>query len=143
MKLEPANIVCPRCGDPRYMRHLVGQYVGSYDIKCINCNTYFKSEELYGICHSAKSGKTNGDKIRTMTDEELAIWLTDFVCADYGYAASARILFPLNLSSRPFKYFTPPSTFSSGLKAFFTPSDFAVAGISCIRPCAPDLEIAF
>lgn len=96
MKLEPLNIVCPKCGNPRYMRYLVFDHLTTvkdeyFDVKCINCNTYFRSQDFSGQTLSYKCKKTNGDKIRVMTDEELAIWLTDFVCADYGYAASARI----------------------------------------------------
>lgn len=34
---------------------------------------------------------TWGDKIRAMTDEELATWLTDFCCATVGNAADARV----------------------------------------------------
>lgn len=35
--------------------------------------------------------KTNADRIRSMTDEELAMWLTDFCCATVGNAADARV----------------------------------------------------
>ena len=47
MKLEPANIVCPSCGNANYMRHLIGNNVGHLDLKCINCNSYFNFDELY------------------------------------------------------------------------------------------------
>ena len=33
--------------------------------------------------------------------------------------------------------------FSLGFIAFFTPKDFAVAGINCIKPIAPAFDIAF
>ena len=71
MKLEPANIVCPKCGNPNYMRHLIGWNVGHLDMKCINCNSYFNFDELCG----QKIEKTNGDRIRSMSDEELAEFL--------------------------------------------------------------------
>lgn len=71
MKLEPANIVCPKCGNPNYMRHLIGWNVGHLDMKCINCNSYFNFDELRG----QKIEKTNADRIRQMTDEELAEFL--------------------------------------------------------------------
>ena len=82
MKLEPANIVCPACGNANYMRHLIGKNVGHLDMKCINCNSYFNFDELYKqrIGEALKPKPiTNADRIRSMTDEELAsgIW-TDF-----------------------------------------------------------------
>lgn len=73
MKLEPANIVCPKCGNPNYMRHLVGKGVGHLDMKCINCNSYFNFDELCG----QKIEKTNGDVIRSLSDEELAAFISD------------------------------------------------------------------
>ena len=75
MKLEPANIVCPACGSGNYMRHLIGKNVGHLNMKCINCNSYFNFDELY----KRRIGEvlepkriTNADRIRAMTDEELA-----------------------------------------------------------------------
>ena len=75
MKLEPANIVCPTCGNANYMRHLIGKNVGHLDLKCTNCNSYFNFDELYKrrIGESLKPKPlTNADRIRAMTDEELA-----------------------------------------------------------------------
>lgn len=90
MKLEPANIVCPACGNANYMRHLIGKNVGHLDLKCINCNSYFSFDELYkrriGEALKPKS-LTNADRIRSMTDEELAEWFgkiqydTAYYCA--------------------------------------------------------------
>lgn len=76
MKLEPANIICPKCGNGNYMRHLIGKNVGKLDMKCINCNSYFNFDELYRqkIAEIVKP-QTNADRIRSMTDEELADWL--------------------------------------------------------------------
>lgn len=75
MKLEPANIVCPSCESGNYMRHLIGKNVGYLDMKCINCNSYFNFDELYkrriGEVLKPKP-TTNADRIRAMTDEELA-----------------------------------------------------------------------
>ena len=82
MKLEPANIVCPKCGSPDYMRHLIGKGVGKLDMKCINCNSYFNFDELYKqkIAEVLNpKPQTNGDRIRAMTDEELA----EFIERDY------------------------------------------------------------
>ena len=82
MRLEPANIICPKCGNGNYMRHLIGKGVGKLDMKCINCNSYFSFDELYKtkIAEIVKP-QTNADRIRSMTDEELAEYL-DGVCHD-------------------------------------------------------------
>lgn len=64
MKLEYANCICPKCKNGNYMRWL-GGHSAEYDVKCINCNSYFTIEEL-------QVRQTNGDNLRTMTDEELA-----------------------------------------------------------------------
>ena len=80
MKLEPANIVCPTCGNANYMRHLIGNNVDYFDLKCMNCNSYFNFDELYKW-HTGEALKpkpiTNADRIRSMTDEELADMLQD------------------------------------------------------------------
>lgn len=77
MRLEPANIICPKCGNGNYMRHLIGKGVGKLDMKCINCNSYFSFDELYKtkIAEVVKP-KTNADRIRAMTDEELDRFLS-------------------------------------------------------------------
>ena len=87
MKLEPANIVCPTCGSGNYMRHLIGKNVGRLNMKCINCDSYFNFDELYKhrIAEVIKP-KTNADRIRSMTDEELAVFLGNtqaFCCIDH------------------------------------------------------------
>ena len=76
MTLEVSNIVCPTCGSPDHMHHLVGANVGYWDMKCFNCNSYFNFDELYKhrIAEVIKP-KTNADRIRSMTDEELAEYL--------------------------------------------------------------------
>lgn len=86
MKLEPANIVCPACGNANYMRHLIGKNVGHLDLKCINCNSYFNFDELYKrrIGEALKPRPlTHADRIRAMTDEELAEYLSDTEYASY------------------------------------------------------------
>lgn len=79
MELEPANIVCPVCGSGNYMRHLIGKNVGYQNIKCINCDSYFNFDELYKrrIREVLKPKPvTNADRIRAMSDEELAEFLS-------------------------------------------------------------------
>ena len=78
MKLEPANIVCPACGNGNYMRHLIGKNVGYLDTKCINCNSYFNFDELYKrrIGEALKpEPQTHYDRIISKTPEELADYL--------------------------------------------------------------------
>lgn len=85
MKLEPANIICPKCGNGNYMRHLIGKNVGYLDMKCINCNSYFNFDELYkrriGEVLEPRP-QTNGDRIRAMTDEELAEFFQNTTSCD-------------------------------------------------------------
>lgn len=88
MTLEPINIVCPHCGNVGYMRHLVGKGVGRLDIKCINCNSYFNSDELFSklkyeaiqkksvaMPHNIFKPITNEGRLNAMTTEEKAEFL--------------------------------------------------------------------
>lgn len=85
--LEPANIVCLKCGSPNYMRHLIGEGVGELDVKCINCNSYFNFDELYRrrIGEVLKPKPiTNYDRIVSKSPGELAEWLAEvlFHCSN-------------------------------------------------------------
>lgn len=88
MKLEPANIVCPACGNANYMHHLIGENIGYWDMKCINCNSYFNFDELYkrriGEVLKPKP-VTNADRIRDMTDKELAEWYFKYFFPEAPY----------------------------------------------------------
>jgi len=44
--MDAANYVCPVCGNPNYMRWLPQGMSTIYDLKCINCNTYFKHNQF-------------------------------------------------------------------------------------------------
>lgn len=70
MIIEAIKCVCPECGSDRFMAHLTGENIGKYDVKCFNCNTYFRSDELNYV--KVINKQTNADYIRSMTDEELA-----------------------------------------------------------------------
>lgn len=93
MKLEPANIICPKCGNGNYMRHLIGKGVGKLDMKCINCNSYFNFDELYKqkIAEVVKP-QTNYERLIGKTPEELAEffaprgcpWILEQPCPEGG-----------------------------------------------------------
>lgn len=46
MALKPINIICPYCRNGNYMRLLEFKNVGKLNVKCINCNRYYKYDEL-------------------------------------------------------------------------------------------------
>lgn len=77
MKLEPANLICPACGNGNYMRHMIGKNVGWLNLKCINCNAYFNLEDLLQRQERLSGAKTNYDTIVSKSPEELAQWLCD------------------------------------------------------------------
>ena len=77
MRLEYANIVCPKCGNGNYMRHMVAEkneQKSAFDLKCINCNSYFKYSDVFESEETTQPKPTNADRVRSMTDEELAEW---------------------------------------------------------------------
>jgi hypothetical protein len=79
VRLEYAYGVCPKCKRVHYLRYLIhndGLIHKPYEIKCINCNSYFAKEDILGSGEeTAPKPITNADRIRSMTDEELAAWL--------------------------------------------------------------------
>ena len=81
VRLEYAYGVCPKCKCVHYLRYLIhndGLIHKPYEIKCINCNSYFAKEDILGSGEeTAPKPITNADRIRSMTDEELATLLTD------------------------------------------------------------------
>lgn len=71
-RMEPSNLVCPRCSRGGYMYILHGSNVGELDIKCTNCETYFKSSEFY---NTEPKRDTNHDRILAMDAQKLAYFL--------------------------------------------------------------------
>lgn len=59
--LEPANYICPICGNGSYLRYL-DKLSKKYDLKCINCNSYFT------IIETTKSMNTLDKKIAYICD---------------------------------------------------------------------------
>ena len=68
-----SNKICPRCGKGGYINY-IGQS-NIYEAKCYNCGYYFTFGEL--DLYEEKKPVTNADRIRAMSDEELAEWLSD------------------------------------------------------------------
>jgi len=44
--LEPVNAICPKCGNPNYMRHIPWAK-GELRFKCLNCLRYFTFKDLH------------------------------------------------------------------------------------------------
>ena len=93
MKLEPANLVCPACGNGNYMRHLVGKNVGWLNLKCINCNSYFNLEDLVNRGVKVPKAKTtqqttNFDKVRQLSLDEFCEWYWWILVKTKGYTVS-------------------------------------------------------
>ena len=66
----PSNKVCPRCGTGGYVWYLDNS---EYVAKCTNCGHYFRREDFpMCVLDRVKKPMTNADRIRAMTDEELA-----------------------------------------------------------------------
>lgn len=71
MKLSyPSNKICPYCSTGGYVWYLEGS---EYVAKCTNCGHYFHKEDFpMCVLDSTPKPTTNADRIRSMTDEELA-----------------------------------------------------------------------
>jgi hypothetical protein len=87
VRLEYAYGVCPKCKGNNYLRYLIrkdGLIHKPYEIKCINCNSYFTKEDIFGSGEETTPKPiTNADRIRSMTDEELAKAFAD-ACPEDG-----------------------------------------------------------
>jgi hypothetical protein len=83
VRLEYAYGVCPKCKRVHYLRYLIhndGLIHKPYEIKCINCNSYFAKEDILGSGEeTAPKPITNADCIRAMSDEELARFLGSII----------------------------------------------------------------
>lgn len=77
----PSNKICPRCGTSGYVWYLDNS---EFVAKCTNCGHYFRREDfpIY-VLDEAPKPITNADRIRAMTDEELADFLGSII-HDYG-----------------------------------------------------------
>ena len=78
---NPSNKICPRCGKGGYVNY-IGQS-NIYEAKCYNCGYYFAFGEL--DLYEDKKPVTNADRIRAMSDEELADWVWGAETAGRAY----------------------------------------------------------
>lgn len=78
---KPSNKICPRCGKGGYINY-IGQS-NIYEAKCYNCGYYFAFGEL--DLYEEKKPVTNADRIRQMTDVELADWVWGAETAGRAY----------------------------------------------------------
>ena len=87
VRLEYAYGVCPNCKVSNYLRYLIhndGLIHKPYEIKCINCNSYFAKEDIFGSGEeTAPKPISNADRIRAMDDEELAVWISALYTTQY------------------------------------------------------------
>ena len=78
VRLEYAYGVCPKCNRGNYLRYLIhkdGLIHKPYEIKCINCNSYFTKEDIFGKGEeTTPKPQINADRIRGMTDEGIEDW---------------------------------------------------------------------
>ncbi len=66
----PSNKICPRCGTGGYVWYLDNS---EYVAKCTNCGHYFRKDDFpMCVLDGAQKPTTNADRIRAMSDEELA-----------------------------------------------------------------------
>ena len=66
----PSNKICPRCGTGGYVWYMDNS---KYVAKCTNCGHYFRKEDFpMCVLYRTETSITNADRIRAMSDEELA-----------------------------------------------------------------------
>jgi len=71
-----SNKVCPRCGIGGYIWYMDNS---EFVAKCTNCNHYFRKDE-FSMCvldKAVKTPVTNADRIRSMIDEQLAVFIAE------------------------------------------------------------------
>ena len=69
--MEFANLICPRCGNGKYMRYLPSELQSEFDVKCINCNTYWRLSDF----EKPVKRRTNYESIIQKSPEEFAEWI--------------------------------------------------------------------
>lgn len=80
----PSNKICPCCGTGGYVWYLKNS---EYVAKCTNCGHYFREEDFpMCVIDSDPKPKTNADRIRAMSDEELADFLDRWGMGDIDYS---------------------------------------------------------
>lgn len=79
VRLEYAYGVCPKCKCENYLRYLIrkdGLIHKPHEIKCVNCNSYFAKEDIFGRGEeTTQKPITNYDCLISKTPEELAEYI--------------------------------------------------------------------
>lgn len=75
-KLEYAYGKCPLCKSEKYLRYLIhadGLTHKPHEVKCLNCYSYWTIQDIHGQGEeTTPTPQTNADRIRSMSDEEIA-----------------------------------------------------------------------
>lgn len=100
-----SNRICPQCGSGNIWYLDKSDFVA----KCLNCNHYFRKEDFPMLVLDETPKQTNADRIRSMSDEELAelfemiphlgnpsIYTIDGFCIDDGLRTKRQWLEWLN-----------------------------------------------
>ena len=104
----PSNKVCPKCGAGGYVWYLDNS---EYVAECINCGHYFREQDFpMCILDEAPKPITNADRIRAMTDEELAEFIRDVSheCQDSYSGICFRCKYPWCSSNDTEKWLKQP-----------------------------------
>ena len=72
-KLYQSNAVCPKCHKAGYVYYLGNS---KYVAVCTNCNYYMTKEDF--PLWATRRVKTNADRIRAMSDEDMAEYLDHY-----------------------------------------------------------------
>lgn len=75
------TVTCNKCGIVKGFIEEKGNQTGLYCNKCGKWIKWLTKDEKRLFAHNYKSKKTNADRIRSMTDEELL----DFICSIETY----------------------------------------------------------
>lgn len=82
VRLEYAYGVCPKCKRVHYLRYLIhydGLIHKPYEIKCLNCDSYFTKEDIFGNGEeTTPKPMTHYDRLISKTPEELAQAIEEF-----------------------------------------------------------------
>ena len=87
-EMHDLNIICPKCGNPNYMRLMSGANVGKLNVVCTNCNSYFAFNDLEKCGEMDKMDNTNWYRISKdiilKNGKTVKVYQTVFETSDYS-----------------------------------------------------------